>query len=475
MRIRRACSVLATAALVAVAAGCGGSGGDKAGGGSSGKPVVLTLASHDRLYAYDTYAAAVERLSGGSIRIRIRDNWRDGEADYERGIVRDVRSGKVRLAIVGVRVWDTMGVDGFRAFLAPLLVDSLMLQQRLLERDHASHALDEVADAGVVGLAVLPGTLRRPLGFTRALVGPKEYAGATFGIRLGGVARTTVRALGGTADGYVPGLVSELDGAELDLTTIADNGYDLQARALTANVVVWPRIQTVVMNRQAFDALTPEQQEILRHAGREALEPELARIQRDEEQALAVVCQHAQLALVTASTSQLAALRSAVQPVYDELERDAETKQLIAAIAQLRDENDGSAPPMPRCDQRTGGEQSRVIALEGLWETTWTREALIDGGITPKLAEAFRGHHTAEFADGRFAFRGDPGSGKSATGTYAVNRDVVTLIFDTGIGLQLGRPYELRWNVYRDKLAFSPAPGREALLAFVVEPYTRVR
>jgi hypothetical protein len=56
-----------------------------------------------------------------------------------------------------------------------------------------------------------------------------------------------------------------------------------------------------------------------------------------------------------------------------------------------------------------------------------------------------------------------------------VEGEVVRLVFETGVGLQLGRPYELRWNVYRDTLTFSAVPGREPLLAFLTAPYTRVR
>jgi TRAP-type transport system periplasmic protein len=466
-------SGVVAAALVALATACGGSGGDKAGG-APGEPIVLTLAAHDPLYAHGTFAATVERLSRGAIRIEFRNDWRNGEADYERGTIGDVRKGRVQLAIVGVRVWDTIGVTGFRAFLAPLLVDSLALERLLLERDLGSRLLEEVGAAGVVGLAVLPGTLRRPLGFTRALLGPGDYRGARFGIRLGGVAESAIRALGGTADGYLPGSVSELDGAELDLTTIADNGYDEQARALTANVVLWPRIQTVVMNRTAFDALEPAQREILQQAGSEALGPELDRIERDEAQALELVCERGELALATASSSQLAALRAAVQPVYDELERDVQTRELIAEIRELRDEATTRNQAL-RCADTRPSDPGAGAALEGLWETTWTRDELVAAGVEPKDASAFQGHHTAEFAGGRFRFQGDPGSGNSAMGTYAVDGDVIALVFETGIGLRLGKTYELRWSVYRDALTFSAAPGREPLQAFLTAPYTRVR
>ena len=73
---------LTAAALVAVAVGCSGSSGDKAGGS---KQLVLTLATHDDDYAHLSFAAAVSRISGGSMRIRVVNRWRDSEPDYERG------------------------------------------------------------------------------------------------------------------------------------------------------------------------------------------------------------------------------------------------------------------------------------------------------------------------------------------------------------------------------------------------------
>jgi TRAP-type C4-dicarboxylate transport system substrate-binding protein len=185
------------------------------------------------------------RLSHGSITIVIANRWRDLEVGYEKGIVADVRRNKVELGIVGVRVWDTIGVTSFRALLAPFLIDSLALERQVLAGPLPNRMLPAIAHAGVVGLAVMPGTLRRPLGITRPLVGVEDYKGATIGIPTGGLAAATFAALAATAKGYTPGTLTGLDGAELDLSTIASDYYDLTARALTANVVLWPRVQTV--------------------------------------------------------------------------------------------------------------------------------------------------------------------------------------------------------------------------------------
>ena len=99
--------------------------------------------------------------------------------------------------------------------------------------------------------------------------------------------------------------------------------YNAWEGALTTNVVLWPKPYTIVMNRDAFDALTSEQQEILREAGREALAPELARSPATRRKRSPRRARGA-ITLVSASAADLAALRAAVQPVYEELERDPE-------------------------------------------------------------------------------------------------------------------------------------------------------
>jgi TRAP-type C4-dicarboxylate transport system substrate-binding protein len=475
----RAAQMALAAALAIVTTACGGSGADKAGGS---QPVVLTLATHDDDYAHESFAAAVKRASGGSMRIEVVNNWRAYEVEYERGIVDDVRTGKVELGIVGVRVWDTLGVNSFQALVAPFLVDSLALERRALASPLAARTLARLARRGVVGVALLPGRLRRPFGITRALVRPEDYRGATIGIRPGGVARATVRALGATARGYVSGALSGVDGTELDPATIVLDSYDEQARALTANVVLWPKAQTIVMNRKAFDALTSEQQEILRAAGRSALEPELARIERDERTGLSALCKRGKLRFATARRADLAALREAVRSVYDELERDPLTKRWIAELIRLRGADVAASPQALQCPRpgAGGADKSAESKLEGRWRFTRAPvQELLDAGMPRKLAETLaRGGPKIAilvFEDGRQRTI-DLGSGEViSTGTYDVEGDIVRLVFATGVGVQLGQAYELRWSVYRDKLAFSAVPGRQPLQALTVKPLTRAR
>ena len=467
--LRRAALVVALAVLTA---GCGGSGGDKAGGPGPetaqaakpvGKPVTLSLVTVDPEWG-EEFAAAAARLSGGTIRIEIRGG---GSAivDYERRLVEKVRAGEADLVSVGARAWDWMGVTSLRAVVAPFLVDSLELQQRVLESPLVERMFAGLEPLDLVGLAILPGPLRRPLGLTRPLVGPRDYAGATFGIRFAWVARDSVEALGASAKGYRIGSLAGLDGAELDLDTIAGHGYDAPGATLTANVVLWARPETIVISRTAFDRLPPAQQEILRRAGREALAPTLARIESEEREALELVCDRGKLTLAAASPSELATLQAAVRPVYAELERDPETKRLLAEIESMRAE---AGEPL-HCP----ASRAAATDLEGVWRATVTAAELRAGGGTAAEAATYAGAGTLELRDGRWTFRGDRAT---VTGTYVVTGDVLELTMRTCSAnpCSPGATTEYRWSVYRDMLTVTRRQGQEFWPRLVAKPATRV-
>lgn len=467
----------AVAAAIALAAtACSGASSNKAGGSKheAAKPAVLTLVTGDSSSGAPEFAAAVARLSGGSMSIDVRVQ-RVAQVNYERFTVEDVRAAKADLALVGARIWDTMGATSFRALVAPFLVDSFGLQRRVLGGPLAVRMLDGLDRAGVVGVAVLPGRLRRPLGLSRPLVGPRDYAGATVGIRPGGVARATLHALGATAKGYVIGSLarSRFDGAELDTTTIAGNGYDVGARSLTANVVLWPNPQTIVASRDAFDRLSAAQQEILRRAGRETIAPELARIEREQREALAGICARHPAFLVTASASERASLDEAVRPVYDELERDPSTRALIAKIRQLRRPGGTDTLRCPGAGRRSMSESR----LEGLWRVTTSPDDLMAAGASPDQAERQSGPATLELRHGRWVGR-ELRAGFVWRGPYTVRGDVVRLVTASCRPADVcvrGAFDDFTWSVYRDTLSLARRFRPPFYYGLVAKPLTRVR
>lgn len=452
-----------------LAVGCAGSGADKAGGQAAtvarpvGKPVTLTLITVDDLWASE-YAAAVARRSGGSVTIRTHLG---GTAilDYERRLVEKVRTGDYDLASIGARAWDRLGVRSFRAFVAPFLIDSLQLERRALATPRAQASLAGVEGAGVVGLALLPGPLRRPLGLSRPLVAAADYRGATMGLRWGGVAQDAYRALGATPKAYRIGSLAGLDGAELDLWTIGNNGYDVPGSTLTGNVVLWARPETIVIRRASFERLSPAQRDVLRRAAADAVAPVLRRLQREQQNALVEICNRGTLTLATAPDADAASLRVAVRPVYASLERDPATKALIAEISSRRI---GVPADIVRCPPRSSSSQ----LLEGRWRADVSRAEIRAAGGTPAEAAAFAGPATLELRGGRWTFSN---STTTVKGSYRVEGPVVLLTMRTCTinPCSPGMVTEYGWSVYRDRLTLSRRPARLFWPRLVAKPSAR--
>ena len=274
MKPRRKLLLLAVPA--ALLAGCGSSA-NKATGARELKPVVLTLANW-QIGDSDVgeWTRAVERLSDGAVRIEIRGGWRRDELENDRGTLGDVRAGRIDIGHIPARAWDTLGVGSFRALDAPLLVDSLELQERVVTSDVGAGMLDGVRAAGVEPLVLMPGPLRRPVGMSNELLGPADYRGALIGLRPSALQEATMRALGARVARY-PAFrtLDGADGTELDIAALDldTDVYWEQARSVTTNVVLWPRATTLVMNRERWTGLTDAQRAVLQDAARAAVAP----------------------------------------------------------------------------------------------------------------------------------------------------------------------------------------------------------
>jgi TRAP-type C4-dicarboxylate transport system substrate-binding protein len=426
-------------ALALAAAGCGGT---KAGGAPPQHTVVLTIATHesdDR--ELNEYISAVRRLSHGSIKLVLRENWRHQDVDYDRGTVADVRAGKADLAKVAVRSLDELGVDEFQAVTAPFLVDGLALERKLLASRLPDKMLPGIRRLGVEGMTVLPGELRRPFGLTRRLLEPSDYRDAVIGIRPSLLSAKTFRALGASSRGYLPGELPPFafDGAELDLVTLEGFEYDVEGSSLTTNVSYWPKALVVVANRQVLSKLTASQRDALRRAGGTALASAIDRLRNEDRVETAVLCRRGRVAFVTATPPQVAALRAAVRPVYAQLLRNRQTASFVREIEAMKQGSspDGVvpcfAPPPPR---------HAVSLLDGVWDMTASHAVAgeLDAGRYRMILRRGRAFAVRPWKD---------------AGTFSIRGDRVFLRFS-------GDEYGVyRWNLFRDTLTLRYVPGRE--------------
>ncbi len=469
-------------AAAAAAGGClGGDASDKAGGERPGDAVVLRLANRDTSLDLDEYVDAVERLSDGSIRIELENGWRERQVDYEPRTIADVRDGRVEMAKINARAFDTVGVDSLQPLVAPFAVDSYALQREVLRSDIVTEMLRGVERLDLVGVTLLPGDLRRPYGVGRPLVDVADYGGARIATRLSRLGLRTFRALGATGEPVLPAAdVAAFDGAENGLENIPGDPYSGPRRELTANVALWPRSLAIVMNRDAWDELSDEQRGVLREAGRAALDPALARIRGRDRGAIGVICRGGETAVRVATPAQLRALRGATQAITRELGRDPATAPAVRAIGALRAEVEPEDPP--GCDAPAPERRRpRATPLDGLWRMTSTRDEYAAIAPPSDVVPENWGDFTLALSGGRFAATSE--NGKACLwfyGSYAVKGDTVEWTVEDGGGIsvteddffnQPGEFYTYRWSRYRDRLTFEPVPRTESPEPYRVHPW----
>jgi len=482
VRIGRMGAVLTAGLVAMLLAGCAGPGVNKAGGQAARPPVVLTLANPlGSSEEVDGFVGEVARLSGGTIRIDVRSRWRYGQVAFESGLIGDVRAGKADLAVAGSRAWDSVGVTSLRALGAPLLIDSYALQERVVASPLVAQMLKGLAPLGLVGLGVLPGPLRYPLGVARPLRAPSDYAGLRIGMAQSRVGSATVRALGGTPVWLGSGPpIAGLDGIEAGISLIQGSQYSRAGGYLTGNVVLWPRPLVVFASREALAKLTPAQQRILARAVAADVIPETNVLRDDQRTAIADLCRSHQLRLVVAGSADVVALRQAVQPVYAQLERDPGTRRQIAAIQAMRA---GIAPePAPGCAP-AARPPAKAGLLDGVYQFTSTPADLRAAGAQPSevIPENY-GAYTIVVDRGRFALAQQ--NTQACTweyGTITVKGGTLQLLIINGGGLAptgaLAKPGELwtyRWSLYRDVLTLRRVTGAVSPTPTMARAWRRV-
>lgn len=216
-----------------------------------------------------------------------------------------------------------------RSLHAPLLFPDETAVARFLSSAPIEPLLEPLAEAGLVGLALLPGGLRRPFGITAPLLGPDDWRGKVIRTHASLTGETALRRLGATpvlrANGELRvGPPPGIDGLDIHPEALMDWGY---SGWLTWNVPLWPRLLLLVANRARLERLSPDARTLLENAARQA--------QREPARTLPSMQRNALPDAVTpveASDEQLAQLRQELHPVYEELRSTSEGEKTLAQI-----------------------------------------------------------------------------------------------------------------------------------------------
>lgn len=441
------------AALALAASGCH-AGSNKAGGNVAGPARTLTVMSGVGIKQQALeFAHEVARLSNGSLKIRFDGTTHAGDPHAEAEIIQDVRQGRAGSALVGARVFDTLGITDFEPLIAPLVVDSYALEGAVFAAGIPQEMLQSVSRLGLVGIAILPGPLRRMFGSTQPFLHPSDFEAKVVGIQESALARETLAALGARAKALPAGASLEgIDGYEQQLGSIVGNSYAKRLTYVTTNLSLWPRPLVLVMGQQAYAKLSAEQRGVLEEAARRTIAPALAAARAEDADAMQVLCKGPET-LAVATESDLGDFRAALAPVYSNLTATPRTRQWLERIEGLKS---GLGPVPPACPAPPPQATPAPSELEGVYRVSISRSEWIDAvGLSDAEVPAALGGLTVEleFRDGRFLLSGYP-DGFDTFGTYAVDGNELRLQLpvsgqkDTGV-------WSLTWSVYRDALSLS--------------------
>jgi TRAP-type C4-dicarboxylate transport system substrate-binding protein len=316
----------------------------------------LTLATIGAISpSQQAFIDRMNELSEGSLDLTVDDEWQPsgGGDDAEVALTKAVLAGDVDMAWVTIRSLREIGVTDIDALEAPLLIQTHEQQKAVATGVPGELIVDQLRNLGVEGLAVLPGPEQYPLSAGTPLVAAADWAGKT--VEYGpenkdSAAKLTIEALGGTAQAGTNAAADVLAGT---VPAATGNPTDFQGEAgsavgavMTANVALWPQMSIVIINRDVLDRMSTRQHGFLEGAVVRA--QDIAMGVPDVATQVATSC--AAGALYTYATAdQLAALLTAVKPVYDTLAADKGEAKLLAAVQDVVKRNAGSGALSAAC------------------------------------------------------------------------------------------------------------------------------
>jgi hypothetical protein len=301
-----------------------------------------------------------------------------------------------------------------QALQAPFLVQS---DQQMNAIAHDASLVQQLFggldNVGVHGLTMFPESLRHLFSFSTPILTPADVKGRQIRTPSEPDVATLVATLGATPvdppfDEFSAGVI---DGK----ITATDSGFGVaisvtpRPATATGNLVLYPKMVTLVVNAGFWNGLTNDQQRVLTTAAGEARDAAIA--QRVGDPAAAATYCAGGGTVVLADPAALTEFRAAAQPIYKQLDKDPTTNAAIKAIEALAA---GTQPaPVKACGP--ANPQTAPVDLvpdggslpNGIYRFELTDDHLRADGVSPHNIHENRGIFTWHLKDGHWSFHQD--------------------------------------------------------------------
>lgn len=483
----RVIALTVLACVGAAIAGCSLGGGSSRSGGppsdarAPNRTVTLRFASAAPDAIAVVFINELARRSGGRLRA-VKVSYDDLATDVDQRIARDLRGGRLDVANVAARAWESFGVTGFRAFQAPFLITSDALLDRVTADPRITQPLlRSLGSLGTTGLALSPRGLRYLFATDRRLDRPDAFDAVRIRVNaslltediLSALRARPTAAVRSGADVIAALRNGSLDAIEADMPLAAAAGYVQLAPHVSP--ALFAKVTTLVANSKRLHELGPSAARWIRAAATRAAA--VARSQ-DDRSAWAAGCS-AGLMATKITPAQLDALQAALLRVHGSLDGDPAAAAAIDRIALL-------ATQTPRTDPWAHcGTAAQVTSptrvIDGTYEVTITQADLDRTGTEPGNDGDYRFH----IANGRYAalqvsnpqdpawpgwdFSRDP----VEVGSVLVHNDRAMFRPETSIAVG-AKPSVYHFELFRDRLRWRFVSGDEYVV-FNARPWRRMR
>lgn len=459
--------------LAASFAGCSLGGGSSKSGGPPAEPaaasttITVRFASADPGAVAPTFVKELARVSGGRLRATTV-RYDDLATEVDEQIARDLAAGRIDVADVAARAWESLGVTGLRAFQSPFLITSEALLDRVVaDRRIADPLLRSLGPLGVTGLALTPRGVRY-LFADRPLDRPEAFEGARVRINESPTTDDILSALGArptTAVRSGPDVVTALSdrklaAVEANLRLGVATGYVRQAPHLSPPL--FAKVTTLAGNAKRLELLGPRAAGWIREAAALAAGAERP---TDDRSSWAAAC-GAGLTVAKTAPAQLDAMHAAQHDTHANLDGDPETALAIDRIGLL-------ATQTPRVDPwalcgSDGADSSPTKVIDGTYEVTIT-QADLDRTATELGND---GDYRFHIANGRYAVLHLNDAGGPQWPNWDFTRDPVEIgsvlvqgdraLFRPETSIVVGsKPRLERFELFRDRLRWRHVSGED--------------
>ena len=378
------------------------------------------------------WADETEQSTNGAITLAVSRRPDSDSVDEDGVVLARLRADDLDIGIIRAPAFTEAGITSFQALQAPFLIDNEELARRVSTDPIATEMLTGLDEIGLVGLALVPGGLRHPVGWHQPLLSLDDFRDAVINTRPSADVDRLFAALGASTDHsagqarLTAAATGQLRGLDTSLLINITAGAPA---IMTSNVVLYTKYDVVVMRRDSFDRLSSTQREALEGALAQSV-TEVLGSRPSEGIAVRTWCSLEGQSTAASSTEDVRALHEAGDIVVGQLRQARFTAHVIDRIDALA--SGTRLVSLPVCS----GPTSQVVTLpavgdqtilDGTWRFDTTRQDLLDVGVPPDQVDKDVGVHTYVLHNGRLEGGKE---GEYCSGRYAVAGSLFTWAFD---------------------------------------------